>query len=342
MAALAAGEAIMAALSWSSSGGGALSCMHRRCPSRHHPAAAAAAFSRWFAAAPRRQQHTQRHTAVAAAKQEPGAAPSAAVAAAAAAAAAAAPTPAEQQQHQQAAAPQPAQPAPSRLQQEVELLVALDVEYAHLRLAPDGCHVSLPAEVCAVDAEGRVLLYEHCNPLEEIPDQHRRRWRHVGGAPPALWQHAPPLAEVRRRLAVLLEGRILVGHHLRKDLAALALSHPGEAIRDTLQYRELQGRRGSGRKLADLSAERLGRRIQAPGQRHSPREDAQAAMDLYLREVHFQERYMGYDDLVQRHLAEILSSAGLHVASEAVSEGEGSSSSSIEGGSGKGDRSSSM
>lgn len=53
---------------------------------------------------------------------------------------------------------------------------------------------------------------------------------------------------------------------------------------------ELQGRRGSGRKLADLSAERLGRRIQAPGRRHSPREDAQAAMDLYLREVHFRER----------------------------------------------------
>ncbi len=71
----------------------------------------------------------------------------------------------------------------------------------------------------------------------QLPEQQRRRWRHVGGAPPALWQHAAPLSEVRQRLAALLQGRILVGHHLRKDLAALALSHPAEATRDTLQYR---------------------------------------------------------------------------------------------------------
>lgn len=221
---------------------------------------------------------------------------------------------------------QAAQLGPSRLQQEVELLVAVDVEYTHLRLALGGRHVSLPAEVCAVNAEGRVLLYEHCNPLEQLPEQHRRRWRHVGGAPPALWRHAPSLAEVRRQLEALLQGRILVGHHLRKDLSALALSHPAEATRDTLQYRELQGRRGSGRRLADLSAERLGRRIQAPGRRHSPREDAQAAMDLYLREVHFQERYMGYGDLVERHLAEILGAASLDMDGSGDAEAEGTSS----------------
>lgn len=46
--------------------------------------------------------------------------------------------------------------------------MALDVEYTHLRLAPGGRHISLPAEVCAVDAAGRVLLYEHCNPLGEF------------------------------------------------------------------------------------------------------------------------------------------------------------------------------
>lgn len=129
--------------------------------------------------------------------------------------------------------PPPVRLPPSRLQQEVGLLVALDVEYTHLRLAGGGRHVSLPAEVCAVDAEGRVLLYEHCNPLEQLPEQQRRRWSHVGGAPPALWQHAPPLSEVRARLAALLRGRILVGHHLRKDLAALGLGHPAEATRDT-------------------------------------------------------------------------------------------------------------
>ena len=158
----------------------------------------------------------------------------------------------------------------------------------------------------------------------ELPAQ---RWRHVGGLPPPLWQHAPPLGEVRARLAALLAGRILVGHHLSKDLAALALAHPASDVRDTLRYRqaavrallcgtvvgapalclapcaapalhamcpsssvpaahsaargaarrlawqcrELQGRRGAGRKLRQLSAEKLGRDIQRSGRRHSPR-----------------------------------------------------------------------
>ena len=52
-----------------------------------------------------------------------------------------------------------------------------------------------------------------------------------------MWQFAAPLGEVRQRLVELLEGRILVGHHLRKDLKALALAHPEEATRDTLSYR---------------------------------------------------------------------------------------------------------
>lgn len=60
-----------------------------------------------------------------------------------------------------------APPPPPRLRQEVGLLAALDVEYTHLAPAAGGRHISLPAEVCVVDATGRVLLYEHCNPLGE-------------------------------------------------------------------------------------------------------------------------------------------------------------------------------
>lgn len=253
------------------------------------------------AAACSRSRHMVRNPAA----RQPRNAAAAAAAAATAAAGGAGPEQAAPAGGQQRAGQREALP-PSRLQQEVELLVAIDVEYTHLQLAPSGRHVSLAAEVCAVDASGKVLLYEHCNPLEGQLAQHR--WRHVGGQPAALWQHAPPLSEVRRQLQELLKGRVLVGHHLRKDLAALALSHPGEATRDTLRYRELQGRGGSGRKLRDLSAEKLGRAIQPSGRRHSPREDAQAAMDLYLEHVHFEEQYMRYDDMVERHLAELLGS----------------------------------
>ncbi len=38
------------------------------------------------------------------------------------------------------------------------------------------------------------------------------------------------------------------------------------------------------------------------------REDAQAALDLYLRHIHWQPQRMSYDDLVERHLADIMRS----------------------------------
>lgn len=75
---------------------------------------------------------------------------------------------------------------------------------------------------------------------------------------------------MRGRLAALLTGRVVVGHHLAKDLAALGLQHPLQDQRDTLRYPQLQGRGGAGRRLKALSAEKLGRDIQR-GRRHSPR-----------------------------------------------------------------------
>lgn len=56
--------------------------------------------------------------------------------------------------------------------------MALDVEFTHLALLPGGRHVGLAAEVCAVDAEGRTLLYEFCNPLGECG---RGEWRREEG-----------------------------------------------------------------------------------------------------------------------------------------------------------------
>lgn len=58
------------------------------------------------------------------------------------------------------------QPAPTRLQQQLEQLVALDVECAHFKVPGQPRVVHLPAEVCVVDAHGEVLLHTHCNPRE--------------------------------------------------------------------------------------------------------------------------------------------------------------------------------
>lgn len=84
-------------------------------------------------------------------------------------------------------------------------------------------------------------MFAPASPCPKEGELAQARWEHKGGHHPALWHGAAPIAEIRSQLAGLLEGRILVGHHLRKDLGALGLSHPESATRDTLQYRWGQG-----------------------------------------------------------------------------------------------------
>lgn len=94
---------------------------------------------------------------------------------------------------------------------------------------------------------------------------------------------ARPFDEVQRAVAELLEGRILVGHAVKNDLAVLLLSHPRRDIRDTSKYAEFRkysaGRAPALRKLAK---EVLGLEIQ--GGEHSSVEDARATMELFKRE----------------------------------------------------------
>jgi hypothetical protein len=109
--------------------------------------------------------------------------------------------------------------APSRLQQEVELLVALDVEYTHLKLVPGGRHITLPAEVCAVDASGRVLLYEHCNPLSG----------ELGGRPAAGDSRLAGIWAVRSMSLFRLLMRVKGGAGGMGWLAALTVSRNSKA-----------------------------------------------------------------------------------------------------------------
>ncbi|GAB4816923.1 hypothetical protein N2152v2_003969 [Parachlorella kessleri] len=135
-------------------------------------------------------------------------------------------------------------------------------------------------------------------------------WVFVGGVPEAAWRAAPPLPQVQAQVAALIQGRVLVGHNLPQDLATLGISHPRELQRDTMRYRQLQSGRRRGQRLAALSEQKLGRRIQEAGRRHDPREDALAALDLYVQHVHLDPSSMGYEDLVEHHLAQILKSSG--------------------------------
>jgi hypothetical protein len=207
-----------------------------------------------------------------------------------------------------AAAAAAAPPGGTRLQREAATVVAIDVEYTHLRTTPAGLRLQLPAEVCLVDAAGATLLRTFCDPLAGDPSA-PPAWRHTGGVPPADWAGAPPLPGVRAALAAAVAGRPLVGHNLGKDLAALGMTHPAALRRDTMRYPALQGPAGLGRSLAELARTKLGRRIQAAA-RHDPREDAVAALDLYLRYCHYDVGGMAYDDLVEHYASGLLQQAG--------------------------------
>jgi hypothetical protein len=60
--------------------------------------------------------------------------------------------------------------------------------------------------------------------------------RICGGVPAAAWADAPSLPAVVLQLQQLAAGRLLLGHGLAKDLAALGLSHPQQLLFDTMSH----------------------------------------------------------------------------------------------------------
>lgn len=98
---------------------------------------------------------------------------------------------------------------------------------------------------------------------------------------------AMPLMEVRKMVKNILHGKILIGHALENDLAALQIIHPWHDIRDSANYPPYMKEGGKDgavlrpRKLKELVRDKLGRDIQNMGEAHDPIEDARAALSLY-------------------------------------------------------------
>jgi RNA exonuclease 4 len=135
---------------------------------------------------------------------------------------------------------------------------------------------SVLARVSIVNFHGVQLYDSFVQPKEKVTD-----WRTVvSGITPGLMENARSLKEVQSHVAKIMNGRILVGHTLRKDLGVLMLSHPKRDVRDTSQYkpfREVAG--GNTPALKLLASEILGIDIQ--GGAHSSVEDARVCMALY-------------------------------------------------------------
>jgi RNA exonuclease 4 len=113
------------------------------------------------------------------------------------------------------------------------------------------------------------------------------------------------LKTCRAQVLELIQDKILIGHALENDLAALQIEHPWQWIRDTAQYEPFMKQRvhtnSTGttgtlwpRKLKDLTWHHLQTKIQRPGQPHSAWEDAVAALRLYKLVQVAWEKVMDY------------------------------------------------
>ncbi|GBF97796.1 hypothetical protein Rsub_10221 [Raphidocelis subcapitata] len=156
--------------------------------------------------------------------------------------------------------------------------VAVDVEFSHWR-APGRGEAAVAAWVAAVDEGGATLLDARIGDAAGQLPPPAAQWRHCGGVPPGECAGAPPRGQVVARLLQLLEGRLLVGHGVARDAAALGLearAAPGAppgflCLRspcgavvpayDSKAFPGFQGRGGGARTLAQLVRQHLGREL---------------------------------------------------------------------------------
>jgi RNA exonuclease 4 len=156
-------------------------------------------------------------------------------------------------------------------------------------------HYSVLARVTIVDWHGNTVYDEFVQPTEHVTDYRT----FVSGITQADLEHALDLDTCRAQVQQLIQNKILIGHALKNDLHALSIHHPWQQIRDTAKYEPfMQVRFDDGvlwpRKLRELVQEKLHRDIQAPGQAHSPLEDAVAALQLYKAVRSKWEKVMEY------------------------------------------------
>jgi RNA exonuclease 4 len=162
-------------------------------------------------------------------------------------------------------------------------MIALDGEF--VGVGSDGNDDAL-ARISVVDFDESVLYDRYVQVEEQVIDF---RTPYSGIHPVHLrQQNTVSFREAQQAVARLAQGRILVGHELRKDLRVLLLSHPHRLIRDTARYRPLRCRLGEagGRtpSLRRLAEKLLGQTIQQgndKGPGHDSVEDAITALRIY-------------------------------------------------------------
>ncbi|KAH0834427.1 RNA exonuclease 4 [Fonsecaea pedrosoi] len=171
------------------------------------------------------------------------------------------------------------------LSPEVEIgrYVALDCEMVGVGPNPD--RESALARVSVVNYNGDQVYDSYVLPLEPVTDYRT----HISGISHIHMKIAREFKEVQVEVARILKDKVIVGHAIRHDLAALMISHPQRDIRDTARhppYRKIAG--GGSPRLKILASELLGFEIQQG--EHSSVEDARACMLLFRKDKSAFER----------------------------------------------------
>ncbi|KAL9601063.1 MAG: hypothetical protein Q9219_002772 [cf. Caloplaca sp. 3 TL-2023] len=161
--------------------------------------------------------------------------------------------------------------------------ISMDCEMVGVGPTPE--NDSFVARVSIVNYYGRQVYDSFIQPKEQVTDYRTS----VSGITPKLLKEARPLEMVQADIIQLLDGRILIGHSVKKDLEALFLGHPKKDIRDTSRYppyRTFAG--GNTPSLKKLAKQLLEIDIQSG--EHSSIEDARAAMSLFRKDKEGFER----------------------------------------------------
>ncbi|KAL6719134.1 3'-5' exonuclease [Lecanora helva] len=160
---------------------------------------------------------------------------------------------------------------------EVGKYIAIDCEMVGVGPTPDTD--SALARVSIVNYHGHQIYDSFVLPKEAVTDYRT----HVSGITPELLREARTLEAVQLDIATLLDGRILIGHAIKNDLAVLLLGHSKRNIRDTSRhpaFRALAGGKTPG--LKKLARHLLGIDIQRG--EHSSVEDARVTMLLFRKD----------------------------------------------------------
>ncbi|KAH9802410.1 RNA exonuclease 4 [Citrus sinensis] len=147
-------------------------------------------------------------------------------------------------------------------------VVAMDCEMVGISQG----NKSALGRVSLVNKWGNLIYDEFVRPVERVVDFRTR----ISGIRPRDLRKAKDFPTVQKKVAELIEGRILVGHALHNDLKVLLIK-----FFFLLVVWSINTRNGRSKALRHLAAEILAVEIQ--NGEHCPIDDARAAMLLYMK-----------------------------------------------------------